>query len=280
MRIRLTLAALVFSVSAAQTRAAEPKPPIVQVMVLGAYHFGNPGLDTNNVKVDSVLTRAKQAQLEAVAKVLLAFRPTRVMVEMESKAPSLATTAYSRFSIADLATDANEITQIGFRVANLAGLKTVEGIDEQPGPAEPDYYPYDKLQEAAVKFGQIGLIDSGNAPIKAWLAKFEQDQKTRSVAELLIRINTDPIYTEISGYYKWLPIGDNDSQTGADLNAAWYLRNAKIFGKLMHAARPGDRVLVVYGGGHGYWLRHFAAAVPGYRLIDPVPYLKLAKTIG
>jgi len=266
------------AITLACSTAANAAEPMVDVMVLGAYHFGNPGLDTNNIKVDSVLTPAKQAQLDAVARALLAFRPTKVMVEMQSNAPDLATTAYSRFTTADLATDANEITQIGFRVANLAGLKKVEGIDEQSGPGEPDYYPYDKLQEAAARYGQTGLIEGGNVPIRAWLAKFEQDQRTQSVAELLIRVNTDPIYTGMGGYYDWLPIGDNDTQTGADLNAAWYLRNAKIFSKLMHVARPRDRVLVVYGGGHGYWLKHFATSVPGYRLVDPVPYLKRAKT--
>lgn len=256
-------------------RAAEPT---IDVMVLGVYHFGNPGLDTNNIEVDSVLTPAKQAQLDAVAKALLRFRPTRVMVEMQSDAPDLATKAYARFKLADLASDANEITQIGFRIANLAGLKAVEGIDEQPGPGEPDYYPYDKLQDTAVKFGQTGLITVANLPVKAWVATFERDQKTKSIGELLIRTNTDPIYVGMTDYYTLLPIGDNDTQTGADLNAVWYLRNAKIFAKLMHVARPGDRVLVVYGGGHGYWLRHFAKSVPGYRLIDPVPYLKRAKT--
>jgi len=32
----------------------------------------------------------------------------------------------------------------------------------------------------------------------------------------------------------------------------------------MHVAKPGDRVLAVYGGGHGFWLRHFASLTPGY----------------
>jgi hypothetical protein len=74
-----------------------------------------------------------------------------------------------------------------------------------------------------------------------------------------------------------LAVGDKDQQTGADLNAGWYLRNAKIFGKLMHVAKPGDRVLVVYGSGHGFWLRHFASLTPGYRNVDVMPYLAKAK---
>ena len=83
--------------------------------------------------------------------------------------------------------------------------------------------------------------------------------------------------TGIGAYYSILPVGDADAQPGADLNAMWYLRNAKIFGKLMQVAKPGDRVLVVYGSGHSYWLRHFASEVPGYRNVDPLPYLARAK---
>jgi Family of unknown function (DUF5694) len=55
-----------------------------------------------------------------------------------------------------------------------------------------------------------------------------------------------------------LALGNQKKQPGADLNAAWYHRNAKIFAKLTQIARPGDRVLVVFGSGHAFWLRHFA----------------------
>jgi hypothetical protein len=53
----------------------------------------------------------------------------------------------------------------------------------------------------------------------------------------------------------------------------WYLRNAKMFSKLTLIARPGDRVLVLVGAGHAYWLRHFVETTPGFRLADPRPYL-------
>jgi hypothetical protein len=32
-------------------------------------------------------------------------------------------------------------------------------------------------------------------------------------------------------------------------------------------------VLVVYGAGHNYWLREFAAGTPGFRLVDTNDYL-------
>jgi Family of unknown function (DUF5694) len=247
-------------------------------MVLGTYHFGNPGRDLNNMKADSVLTPARQAELAAVAKALVAFRPTHVMVEMESDAPDFAVAEFSRFDDAMLAADANEIVQIGYRTARAAGLKTVNGIDEQPGPGEPDYFPFDKVQEAAAKFGQTPALEATNVPVAESIKAFEAAQKTSSVGQLLARMNAPG--SAISGmdsYYGILTIGDKDNQAGADLNAAWYLRNAKIFGKLMQVAKPGDRVLVVYGGGHGFWLRHFASLAPGYRNVDVMPYLQSIK---
>lgn len=123
--------------------AAAPLP--VEVMVVGAYHFGNPELDTNNMKADSVLTPKRQAELARVAEALARFKPTHVMVEMQSEAPNFAIAVYDRFNPEMLAKEANEIVQIGYRTARVAGVKTINGIDEQPKNGEPDYYPYDKV---------------------------------------------------------------------------------------------------------------------------------------
>jgi hypothetical protein len=77
----------------------------------------------------------------------------------------------------------------------------------------------------------------------------------------------------MSLYYGLLQFGDTEDQPGAELNGAWYTRNAKIFAKLMTVARPGDRIVVVYGAGHAFWLRHFIENTPGLELVDPVPFL-------
>ena len=257
--------------------AAAPDKP-VEVMVLGAYHFGNPGQDVHNMKVDSVLVPKRQAELDAVARALLTFKPTRVMVEASSDAPGFAYDRYSTFTPEVLLTKADERVQIGFRVAKMAGLKTVEGIDEQGGEGEPDYFPYDNLTAAAAKFGQKPIMEAADVPLMAKMKSFEADQKTHSVGQMLMRENdANEVKANAGWYYKMLAIGDANTQAGADLNAMWYLRNAKIFAKLMKAAQPGDRVLVIYGGGHSYWLRHFASETPGYRFVDPVPFLAKAR---
>ena len=274
MMLKTIIAALV-GATAVPAMAATPAP--IKVMVLGAYHFDNPGRDLNNIKVGSVLTVKRQAELAAVAKAVLAWHPTRVVVEYESAAPDLSVPAYASFTPADLATKPDERVQIGYRIANLAGVP-VNGIDEQNKDDEPDYFPYDKLQEVAAKTGQGARLTTAMAPIAAWSKAFEASQPTHTIAQLLIEMNTPstPAANNAS-MYATLDVGDHDRQPGADLAAMWYLRNAKIFGKLMQVAKPGDRVLVVYGGGHGYWLRHFASETPGYRNVDVRPYLAKAR---
>lgn len=62
--------------------------------------------------------------------------------------------------------------------------------------------------------------------------------------------------------------------TVAELNAAWYRRNAKIFSKLTQIVKPGDRVLIEFGAGHAFWLRHFVQNTPGFQLIEARDYLR------
>lgn len=259
------------------TAAAAPPPPAVEVMILGSHHFASPGLDTHNIRTDSVLTPARQAQLADVAQALVSkFKPTQVMVEMEGTGPDLTVDSFKRFTPALLASDPNEIVQLGFRIAHLARLPAVQGIDVQPKAGEPDYYPYDVMQAQAAKLGQTEVLKRANAPLAAWAANFETMQKSGTMAQLLMHANSAATLRTVSQpYFEFLALGDGDAQqAGAELDARWYLRNAKIFGKLIPLTKPGDRVLVVYGFGHAYWLRHFASEMPGYKLVDPVPYLK------
>ena len=64
-----------------------PPPAPVQVMILGTYHFGNPGLDLHNMKSESVLTPGRQKELDDIATRLAKFNPTKIAVEARSDRP-------------------------------------------------------------------------------------------------------------------------------------------------------------------------------------------------
>lgn len=58
-------------------------------MMLGTYHFGNPGQDLHDMKADNVLTPKKQAELADVAARLARFKPTKIAVEAVSERADL-----------------------------------------------------------------------------------------------------------------------------------------------------------------------------------------------
>lgn len=254
---------------------AQPIPK-TEVMVLGTYHFANPGRDLVNFEADDVLKPKRQAELRALARALAEFRPTKVMIEREAKSDTLIDPNFASFTPAELTKTRNERAQIGYRIAYDLKLSVVYAIDEQNSAGEPDYFPFGKVAEYDAKKGSGTLPQRIKARGAEWMAELAEKQKRQSIPAMLAQANDPEFQGGIDTYYEMLNIGDPQDQPGAELNAYWYMRNAKIFAKLMTVAKPGDRILVVYGLGHNYWLRHFAKETPGYVSVDPVPYLKKA----
>ncbi len=261
--------------------ADEPPRP-VEVLVLGTYHMANPGLDLHNIQVDPVTTDQKQAQIQAVVDAIARFRPTVVALERVAGDPAtLLDQKYPTFQPADLRSNPDERVQVAYRLANQLKLSRVYAIDEQAAEHEPSYFPYDKLEAWAKQHGRMPELDAAHGRIGVEMARKQLDQQRLSVAQLLFNENLPD--AQLGGlshgqlYYKnFLTVGAGHEQPGADLNGRWYTRNAKIFAKLMQVAQPGDRIVVVYGSGHNYWLRHFAATTPGCLNVDPLTYLRQA----
>lgn len=277
-RIFYSVALSLFGLSSGSVHAQTDNDDI-QVMILGVYHFSNPGLDEHNVEVDSVLTPTRQAELHTVARALAAFAPTQIMVETVPPGPDYRVAEYERFSPEMLQQDPNEIVQIGYRIADRLGLEHVLGIDVQSAAGEEDYFPIGKVRSAAAKSGQTAILDELNEEVGGAVARFGESQSTRSIADLLLEINATDFAGGQAYYDAMLPIISGEELAGAHLNARWYARNVAIYAKLMRNAKPGDRILVVYGAGHTPWLRHFATTIEGHRYVDPVPYLELARNL-
>lgn len=262
-------AGLALLVSAAAFSQAAP----VQVMVLGTYHMDNPQADLVNVRADDVLAPQRQAELATVAEALAKFKPTVVAVERATAAPGYVDEHYARFSDHDLTAQRDERVQLGYRVARVAGLRTVHGIDEQSSPGEPEYFPFDKVQASARARGQ-------DAALAAWLeqagrtvAKFGDSQDQSTVAELLRAANDEHGLADASLYYALLGMDAGEDQPGAELLGYWYMRNAKIVAKLSDIVRPGDRALVLFGAGHKHWIEQIARGMPGIEIVDATRYL-------
>ncbi|MFW6193262.1 MAG: DUF5694 domain-containing protein [Gemmatimonadota bacterium] len=60
---------------------------------------------------------------------------------------------------------------------------------------------------------------------------------------------------------------------GLEPNIAYWERNMRIFADVAAHARPGERVFVVYGAGHAYFLRKWVLPHPRLELAEPADYL-------
>lgn len=268
----VALAASSVTVSAQDGPQAPPEP--VQVMVLGTYHFANPGQDVVNLEVDDVLVPNRQREIEILVRTLAQWNPTKVAVESQASAPDLELESYAEVEEL-LTTSRNESFQIGFRLADMLGHDAVYGIDERGGEGEPDYFPMGSVQAFAQANGQEDLLAELFAVVQQRTEEEQARLAEQTIAESLIVHNdaagVDDQHDAI--YYPMLKIGNGDQQPGAELNAFWYMRNAKMFAKLDMVAEPGDRVFVIVGSGHATWMRHFVRRMPGYKLVDSMPFI-------
>ncbi|MEO1244291.1 MAG: DUF5694 domain-containing protein [Pseudomonadota bacterium] len=248
----------------------------VEVMVLGTFHFANPGADLINLEFDNMLSDKRQAELDELAKALAAFEPTVVVTERTTSPPDYRDPYYEHYDEEMLATVANERVQIAYRLADMANVHRVYGIDESANEGEPNYFPFAAVMEHAERNGTADGIRAMQAETKALLTA-EQDRVIgMHIIDALREVNSGYMSSP-EFYYRLLRFDSGEDQPGAELNAYWFMRNAKTFSKLEDVTRPGDRVVMVYGFGHKFWLDHLVEQTPGFELIPPEKYLRLSE---
>jgi hypothetical protein len=275
--LKQMLIAAIGAIAFATPLPAQEAPPTTQVMVLGSYHFSNPGLDAVNLEADDVLSERRQREIQILAETLAEWRPTKIVVERVVPAPTFLDSRYADYE-KSLATLRGEDVQIGYRVAKMLDHPAVYGFDEQPQGDEPDYFPMGPLMEFAKENDQQNVVAGLMAIVEAKMAEEQAAMEGRSIAANLLMHNDPEVLTSMHDrlYYGLIEIGDGEDQPGAVLNAMWYMRNAKMFAKMDMVAEPGDRVLMIVGSGHATWMRHFAQRTPRYSLVESYPYLELA----
>ena len=252
----------------AQNPSAHAADAPAKVLMLGTFHFSNPGLDAVKHEVIDVMDQPSQAYLETLAQRLAAFKPTVVLLEYNPENESKMNARYQAYLAGDYALERNEIYQVGFRVAKLAGLNSVTSFDERNTPNDGDLWNYmPKHAPAAMKeFEQM---------IAQLSAEGQKDHTTMSLQQLLQKYNSvefDRYNKDL--YLKFNVVGaDAKSFNGADSNASWWRRNFRMYANIQLHSKPGARILVVGGQGHTAILRDFVAIDSGVEEEPIAPYL-------
>ncbi|MES2696432.1 MAG: DUF5694 domain-containing protein [Verrucomicrobiota bacterium] len=75
-------------------------------------------------------------------------------------------------------------------------------------------------------------------------------------------------------YYEIARLGDNAANPGANWVGSWYARNLYILNNVTALAkRPQDRVVAIYGSGHGFLLDQQAREAGVFEVADTLAFL-------
>jgi hypothetical protein len=235
-----------------------------EVMIVGMIHMGNPGLDRHNAQVPDVLLPRYQAEIAHMTEGLARFKPTQVHVEREHE----VATEYARYLAGELQSERDEIVQVAFRLAKQLGLAKVHASDTFMS------FDFAALFAFAAAHGKQALLDELDAKTKAEFSAYEEMLRTRGILALLRHLNRPDSIRESHLLHRMvMPVGAGSEQPGAEYWAGWNHRNILICAKIIQAAKPGDRLIVFFGGAHSYLLRQCVLETPGFKLVEANDYL-------
>lgn len=264
--MRLCFIALLFSFCCSAVAAEAPK---AEVMMMGVFHFANPGKDAVKTSQIDVMTEDNQRYLKGLAERLAGFEPTVVLTEYLPQSRDKIQARYEQYLAGNFELPANEVYQLGFRVAKLSGLDSVYGFDDRgvewQGKRLVEYL---KKHDPAM----MERLDD-------MLAEVSEDKtrahKTLSFAQLLERAN-DPARDKLnkSFYILTNEAGAGDGFEGASAAASWWHRNFRMYALVQSYAEPGERVLVISGQGHTAILKDFLALDSDREAVDVRPLLR------
>jgi hypothetical protein len=263
--------------SAQGSAAAAPdffdaRAPRAQLLLLGTFHFDNPGRDAYKPKYDAdMLSPARQREVEEIVAGLAGFRPTRIAVEWDRQRQDRLDSLYREYRAGRLKPRAGEVFQLGFRLAARLGHDRVYAVDVERHQLLMDAaMPYER------DFDVADSVDAWRPRYQRFYAWEDSTKTTQSLREHLRYIN-DPVTIRRGhgGYFvRYFKAGADTSYVGPDFIAGWFDRNLRIFRNLQRlTSGPAERILVVYGSGHLGTLRHFAESSPEYELVEAKSYL-------
>ncbi len=268
------------------------------VMLLGVYHFNNPGQDTYNMEIDDYYSDRRQEEIREIVGLLKKYNPTKIFVEFTPDNQSRIDSLYQLYLNNEIKLDEikggiNEAYQIGFRLGKQSGGIQIKAIDHS-GPWLGDYVDFiaDTLR-----------LDYYQKKQYLEQQEFKERQKrfaSNTVKENLIYLNKEQQIKNHHDYYNNVAIRVRDdakimfsyqeseqeidglpyqmrsydfNNIGVELVAEWYKRNLFIYRNIIENSESNDRVVIIIGSGHVFYLNQLLSNNPKFDLIKPIELL-------
>ncbi|MEQ8359575.1 MAG: DUF5694 domain-containing protein [Cytophagales bacterium] len=273
-------------------------PALKRAMILGVYHFNNPGNDTYNLEVDNYFTEKRQSEIQEVVDLLTNYKPTKIFVEslpeQQAKLDSLFN-LYRNNSLLlkDINGEQNEIYQIGFRLGKQLGLKRIIAVDHNGAYLAP----YADFIADTLSISSYQKYDS---TYKQQLAERQKNFLKNTVRKNLVYLNNWQQILNNHNYYNNVAITVKDTSSlmfsyqemekvidglpyqmhsfdfnniGVELVAEWYKRNLFIYRNILENTEENDNILIIFGIGHVRYLNQFLKDNPEFDIVNTNSFL-------
>jgi hypothetical protein len=240
-----------------------------EVLLIGTFHFSNPGLDLTKLNSMDILSPERQAEIAQVRSLITKFKPDKFFVEYRYNQQQTLDSIYSCFlqgkSTAPLK-NTNEVYQLAFKTGKEVGLKRISAIDFNVS------LPFDSLMATFESRGQVALRDSMLSDVK----RFEQEFNRlvlgkRSILDILLYLNTPQYRKWDLGFYTTLvtKAGQKSDLIGPFIASEWYRRNITMLSILQKTLEPADqRVVVLLGASHISLLEQLLRLDPSIKIVE------------
>lgn len=247
--------------------------PKNEVLLIGTFHYHNPGADVVKTKSFDILSETSQLELEQISSNLKEYNPGKIFVEWPYNKQKELDSLYqlyreNKYFTNDSLSDfylKNEIFQLAFRVAKKNNLDKVYGIDYN----ETDF-PYDKVMSDIESNHQTHLKEKIEKTISDFTTDFDNMiESGASLKELTLALNTNEMkYTSNDLHNNVFSLaGSADEFNGVFLTSEWYKRNLYMWSLIQkHTSDSDKRIMVLAGSGHTAMMELFIKENRGWKI--------------
>jgi len=243
-----------------------------QILLIGTFHFQNPGLDVAQINTFNVMSDKSQKELENITNKIKKFGPDKIFVEWNYQKQDKLDQFFSKNTDSLLHEKVDEITQLALRSAKKLGHTKLYAIDYKN-----TVFPYDSLVKGMTAAGQLDLIKKDEEAMKQFEANQNKKIAKFSLTELILDYNTKASNEQNIGWYieTALKGGKTDNFVGAFLVSEWYKRNLYMYTLIKKLTESkDDKVMVLLGAGHAAMLREFIVHDPTFEIVELATVLK------
>lgn len=242
-----------------------------KIMIMGAFHMGPTG-DLRRTEADDMLASHRQQEICDVVARLKAFQPTKIAVEAEKTSSDFVNDQYRRYLTDDYKLGANEIDQIGYRLARDMNHEKIHAVDwMEKGAANREI---GEVTEWA-KANQPALYEE----LFGWYDEVDLSTKGRTVSEIILYFNQPEMVEKMHRVYvNMARIKEGNDYVGMDWLLWWYQRNLILFANLCDLATSGkERIFFMVGASHVEIVANFARESGLFEVVDVREYLQSEK---